>query len=224
MRPTEARHIGTLLAGLRNEEIDPVLNVGSSTLRFRQVDKPHIDAEIFRPLAERGVTTLHLDSKQDEGVDIVGDIYSPAVQRRAKEVGAKLLICSNILEHVADPAGFAAICGSLVAPGGRIVVTVPYSYPYHPDPLDTYFRPSPERIAELFDGFELAESRIIEGGTYLTDLLAENSAGRLVHHFARHGLKFFWPFSNFDAWKARYHRYLWLVRPYLTSYALLARA
>jgi 2-polyprenyl-3-methyl-5-hydroxy-6-metoxy-1,4-benzoquinol methylase len=32
-----------------------------------------------------------------------------------------------VLEHVPDPAGFAHACASVLAPGGRVVVTVPHA-------------------------------------------------------------------------------------------------
>lgn len=88
---------------------------------------------------------------------------------------------------------------------GCIVVTVPNSYPYHPDPIDTYYRPTPKQVADLFDGFELTEYQILEDTTYLQDLIKEKTAGELVHHIVVHGAKLFWPFSDFSAWRARYH-------------------
>ena len=125
MRDSEARFIGSLLDGLPTEQISPLLNLGSSTLRVRQVEYPHIDREIFAPLARRGVQVIHADLKADEGVDIVGDIYDAAIQEKVRRVGAKLIICCNIMEHVTDPAGFARICGSLLAPGGSILLGEP---------------------------------------------------------------------------------------------------
>jgi hypothetical protein len=223
MRPNEARYIGALIARLANEEIGPVLNLGSSTLRIRTVDFPHIDREIFAPLRARGVPVIHADLKIDEGVDIAGDVYDPAVQSKLRAIGPRLLICCNILEHVRDPAEFANICASLLAPGGMLIVTVPFSYPFHPDPIDTYFRPSPEEVARLFDRFEISESRIVEDVSYLHELRRTRRPSQVLRQFAAHGVKFFAPFGNLDAWKARYHRYLWLLRPYKVSCVLLRR-
>lgn len=223
MRPTEAAFIGSLLNGFSAERISPVLNLGSSTLRVRKIEFPHIDREIFTPLEERGVQIIHSDLKADEGVDIVGDIYDCDVQAKVRSIGAKVVICCNIMEHVADAAEFARISGSLVPPGGMIIVTVPYSYPFHPDPIDTYYRPLPAEVAQLFNGFELEQAQIVEDTTYLQDLLRDKTVAQLMRQLVSHGLKFFTPFTGLAAWKARYHRYLWLFRPYKVSCVLMRK-
>jgi SAM-dependent methyltransferase len=223
MRRSEAQYIGSLLSTLTSEQLSPALNLGSSTLHFRRVAQPHIEREIFEPLQHRGIKVVHADLKAAEGVDVVGDIYDPAIKQKIKQVDAKLVICCNIIEHVTDPREFMRICASLIQPGGKLLVTVPYSYPYHPDPIDTYLRPSPEQVARLIEGFELSDARVLQDSTYLADLRREKSLPQLLRHFAVHLAKFFWPFSNFNAWKARYHRYLWLFRPYKTSCVLLTK-
>lgn len=224
MRASEARFIGELLNGLAREQISPLLNLGSSTLHVRQIAYPHIDREIFSPLARRGVEVLHSDLKEDDGVDIVGNIYDPEVQEKIRDIGAKAIICCNIMEHVTDPLEFARITTSLIPTGGVLIVTVPYSYPFHPDPIDTYFRPSPQEVARLFEGLELLHAHVVKDTTYFHDLVSEKTAAQLLRQFASHGLKFFLPFIGFAAWKARYHRYLWLFRPYKVSCVLLKKA
>ena len=64
-------------------------------------------------------------------------------------MGAKCVLCCNILEHVADREAFARVCDQILSPGGTIVVSVPQSYPLHMDPIDTYYRPMPAEIAQL---------------------------------------------------------------------------
>lgn len=76
--------------------------------------KPHIHREIFAALESRRVQVLHMDLKADDGVNIVGDIYDPAFQEEIRRIGAKLLMCCNILEHLQDPAEFARVCATLV--------------------------------------------------------------------------------------------------------------
>jgi hypothetical protein len=223
MRPSEAQYVGSLLSTLSADQLSPVINLGSSTLHFRRVAQPHIESEIFAPLYGRGIEVVHADLKAAEGVDVVGDIYDPSIGRKIRQMGAKLVICCNIIEHVADPGEFMRICSSLIKPGGKLLVTVPYSYPYHPDPIDTGLRPSPQQVAQLIEGFDLTEAKVLDDTTYLQDLRRQNSLPQLVRHFALHLAKLFWPFSNFNAWKARYHRYLWLFRPYRTSCVLLTK-
>jgi hypothetical protein len=223
MRPSEARFIGSVLRGLDVEDISPIANLGSSTLHITRVDAPHIHREIFAPLAQRGIRVVNIDLKADAGVDIVGDIYDESIQKKVRELRPRLLICCNILEHVTDPAEFARVVSSLVVSGGKIVVSVPYSYPYHPDPIDTYFRPAPEDIARMFRGCSVFETRIVTDTSYLYDLVHEKSNGELLRQIVSHSVKFFLPFGDRSAWRARYHRYLWLFRPYRTSCVILVK-
>ena len=67
------------------------------------------------------------------------------------------------LEHVTDPELVRARLRELTAPAGLLVITVPRVYPYHPDPIDTMFRPNDEELRSLVaDGFETVASTVIE--------------------------------------------------------------
>lgn len=60
-----------------------------------------------------------------------------------------LVLCCNVLEHVADlPAaidGLASVC----AEDGEIFASTPYVYPYHDEPHD-YWRPTVHGLTYLF--------------------------------------------------------------------------
>ena len=44
---------------------------------------------------------------------------------------------------------------------GLLFVSVPRRYPYHPDPIDTMFRPTTQELLGMFDDAELVESAAI---------------------------------------------------------------
>jgi LSD1 subclass zinc finger protein len=46
------------------------------------------------------------------------------------------IICTNVLEHVADASACIAEIARVLKPGGHLYVTVPFIFPTHPDPLD----------------------------------------------------------------------------------------
>lgn len=223
MRPSEAKAIGELLARMDRDEISPFLNLGSSTAAFRSTQKPHIDRYIFRPLAERGIEGKHADIKADEGVDIVGDIYDPATMQRIHEVAPKLVLCCNMFEHVTDREALARQLDEMLAPGGHLLVTVPYSYPIHYDPIDTYFRPTPDELKALFPNFTTVEAGIWPDTTYLLDLLAERGPGGTLKHMARSAAKLPMIWRGMHWWKGHFHRYLWLFRPYKVTAVLLRK-
>jgi hypothetical protein len=223
MLVAEARAIGELLARLPASEIDPCLNLGSSTADFRQRVQPHIDVEVFAPLRQRGITVLHADMKAADGVDLVGDIFDPAFKNRLRDLSPKLIICSNLLEHLTDPVGFAKSSADILPRNGWILVTVPHSFPYHDDPIDNGLRPTPGEIAALFPALDLAEEQVVIAENYLSEFLGlpiKAKARRIVGDAIRIAML---PFLRKRAILNRFHRYLWMFRPYKASIALLRR-
>jgi hypothetical protein len=140
-----------------------LLDVGSSTEYFRRVEQPYIDYLVFRPLRHRGAEIVHLDAKEADGVDVVCDLTAPESDALLNGVPrANIVLCSNLLEHVTDRELVVGRLRDLTEPGGLLVVTVPHVYPYHPDPIDTLFRPTDTELRELVgDGFEPVDSSIL---------------------------------------------------------------
>lgn len=220
MFPAEAKRIADLVTRLELTQGDVCLNIGASTRQFREVDQPFIETDLLAPLRARGLRIVHSDLKAADGVDISGDLLEPAVQEQLRAVGARLFLCCNLLEHLTDPQGFARACAGLVPPGGWLVVSVPLSFPYHRDPIDTMFRPTPEQIAALFPGLEPAHLEVLTLHSFGDELKGGPApAWRL----ARHLLQVAMPFYRPRKWLERAHQLLWLRRPYKVSLAILRR-
>lgn len=221
MRVEEAIYLADLLKAFSAEELSPCLNVGSSTRAFREVIKPHISRDFIQPLERHGVRFIHADMKPGDGIDICGNLFDADIQKRLAELGVRSLLLNNVLEHVTDRESLARLCVSLVPVGSLLVVTVPYSYPYHADPIDTLYRPSPEQIAALFVGTELVSSGIVSAGSAREDLFPSGSsiAGKSLRHLAR----LLTPFYKPKAWLTHAHRLIWLFKPYRISIAILRR-
>jgi hypothetical protein len=215
----EAVRVRKLLLQAGADRVSPLLNIGSSTAAFRTRDKPHIEAELFAPLREQGIAVCHLDRKAGEGVDLTGDILDPALQRELAARGFRSLLLSNVLEHVRDRAGLAAACEAIVGSGGLILATVPSSYPYHADPIDTLYRPSPTVLASLFRHSEVRASEIVAGRTYREAFRAAGS--NFLGELGRTGLAALIAIARPRSFASRLHRWLWYRRPYRVSIALL---
>jgi SAM-dependent methyltransferase len=199
--------------------VSPLLNVGSSTGEFRAVAKPHIQGGLFGPLADAGIEVFHSDLKHADGIDLAGDILDPAVRRDLKARRFKCLLCSNLLEHVRDPAAVAAACEEIVGPGGLILATAPSSFPYHADPIDTGLRPSPHALASLFGRSDQLAAEEVAGPTYAEDLKARGSTiWKELGQTLLFGLVFF---ARPKSFAARAHRWRWYARPYKVSIALV---
>lgn len=215
MFEAEARWLARRLARYPAEELSPLLNVGSSTRALRERDQPWTERELFAPLAERGVTLIHLDSREGEGIDIRADILDPADLARIKGAGPKAILCCNILEHVKDRQALARHCTEIVGPGGLIFVTVPYSYPRHRDPIDTLYRPTPAELAALFADCDMAEGTIIDVGESYRGQVKRRPWILLRHLFI---LPF--PFLDFDKWRHSLAKPYWLFHNYKVTGAV----
>lgn len=209
--------INEALSDVGAEALSPLLNVGSSTLEFRTRTQPFIDRLLFAPLVARGVKVIHADLKADPGVDLTSNILTDEGFAEAKAVGARGLLLCNLLEHVTDPGLFARRAWDLIEPGGLIVVSVPRSYPYHRDPIDTLFRPTPDEAAALFPGAEVVRSAIIETGSYWDKVRVRPWI------LLRPILRAPFPFLGFTSWKRSLGKLYWLARPYLATMVVLRK-
>ena len=220
MRPAEARKIAEFVSRMDIDSDFECLNIGSSTRQFRELDKPHVNEELIRPLEKIGVRFVHVDIKSGPGIDMVGDVLDANFQAKLRSRRARLILCCNLLEHLSDPFEFARSCVSLVRPGGTIVVSVPFSFPMHNDPIDNMLRPTPEEIGEMFPGCRIRDHEIVESGSYLNDLLDRADWPTVL---ARTVGAILFPFLSKGAWRPRAHRLLWLLRRYRISVAVLEK-
>jgi hypothetical protein len=214
---SEAVRIRELL--LEAGQVSPLLNLGSSTWTFRTVEKPHIEAELFAPLRERGIAVDHCDLKAGEGVDISGDILDAALRGRLIGRGYRCVLLSNVLEHVRDRTAVAAACEDIVGPGGLILATVPASFPYHADPIDTLYRPEPADLAATFRRSQPRALESVTGPTYRqqTGSRGSTTLREVAATLVRLPLAPLRPRS----YLSRMHRWFWYARPYRVSLALV---
>lgn len=215
MFEAEAIWLRDLLRLQDRAALSPLINIGSSTRHFREQEQPWTDRALFTPLKARGVQVLHLDNREGDGIDIRADILADHALPHIKGFAPRAVLCCNILEHVADPAGLARRCIEIVGPGGLIFVTVPYSYPHHRDPIDTMFRPTPEQLAALFRPAVMLKGEVIDTGqSWWTDV------GRRPWILLRPLLRLPFPFIDFPGWKRSVARLYWLRHRYRVTGAL----
>src|SRR5690606_3940641 len=107
----------------------------------------------------------------------------------------KSILCSNLLEHLEDPYLIAESILQILDPGGLIIVTVPFSYPYHKDPIDTLFRPDTGELYALFPGTEILRADIVSSNdSFAKDLFRDKK------YMAKMLLRWLMPFYKFSDW------------------------
>ncbi len=215
MFKAEARWLYKQIAALPCEQVSPVLNIGSSTRHFREVEQPWTSQELFAPLRASGMHVIHLDFREGDGIDVRADILSDADVPQLKSLGANSILCCNLLEHVNEPKRVAERCLEIVQPGGFVFVTVPFSYPYHRDPIDTMYRPWPDELEVLFAPAKMLRGEILDVGESYRDKVK-----RRPWILLRHALRAPIPFIDNEKWKRSMAKLYWLKHNYEVTVAV----
>jgi hypothetical protein len=218
MFEAEARWLGAALDRYAAERLSPLLNLGSSTSVFREQVQPWTEAKLFRPLCERGVEIVHVDQRDEPGVDFRADLTDPADLPRLCALRPQALLCCNLLEHVTEPDRLARHCVAVLPKSGLAFVTVPYSYPYHRDPIDTMYRPNLEELARLFPGARLLDGAIIAAGMSYRD-----DVRRRPWILLRHVARFPAPFASWKKWQRSMAKLYWLIAEYRITCAVFEK-
>lgn len=97
-----------------------------------------------------------LDIEAGDNVDLVFDICGDmaALDRALERTRFDLVVCEHVLEHLQAPWRAAATIQAVLAPGGHLLVAVPWVHPHHARP-DDYWRMSFGGVALLFEALEV---------------------------------------------------------------------
>lgn len=115
----------------------------------------------FRSLLEsRGLRYFGLDTQanEDQSVAFVAPIDGELPPELSAAGPFEFILCTEVLEHVADwPAAWNNL-RNLLAPGGRLLITCPHVYPLHEEPYD-FWRPTPHALRAFAQRYEF---RVLE--------------------------------------------------------------
>jgi len=209
MRIEEAKWIGAKLGRMSALEIGPLLDFGCSDVNSLIKTKPHIEEFVYKPLKSKGVRVIHFDLRDGPGVHISGDIYDEITACKIRDEGVKSILCANVLEHVDNPKEIISALVGALPEMGHLFITVPNSFPYHPDPIDTGFRPSPDDLVNyLPPDMRVVLAENVISTSYLQDLLSHplrefRKLGGIVKPFASRERRH----SSFDRLRWLFKRY-----------------
>ena len=96
----------------------------------------------------------------NSNVDVVGDAYATTLDSGSCET----VLCTDVLEHLEDPALALGEANRLLKPGGYAIYTVPLFWHLHEEPRD-FYRYTRYGLRFLFEkaGFELIEISALTG-------------------------------------------------------------
>ena len=170
---------------------------------------------------------LNLGSKDTHwGAHVVNvDLVLPSIENRKSKIENCILadlhrlpfadasvdgiICTNVLEHVAEPQMCLDEITRVLKPGGQVYITVPFIFPVHPDPLDRW-RWTLDGLRNSLRGFDELEAGVCGGPfsafvSIMPTLLASVFSNFYLFNAVRCALGWLlWPLKFLDhiAWRS----------------------
>jgi SAM-dependent methyltransferase len=98
----------------------------------------------FRPLLEQlGYEYSSIDTQQnkEQSVQFIGAIDEDLPAELRQKSPFQLILCTEVLEHVANWDRAFSNFAALLGPSGRLLITCPHVYPLHEVPYD-FWRPT----------------------------------------------------------------------------------
>lgn len=186
----------------------PVLNIGSSTLRYRHSVQPFIQKNIFSLFSDEKNQVIHLDMKKDKGIDMVGDLYDEDFRNTIKKLNPKLILCNNLLMYLNAKTRkeLSNILYEILDTDGYLIVTNSYVFPPAHDPVESYYRASPEKMyKDIFSSFKKIDASVIETNYNFYTYLKSKPKVAIIKI-----LRIFFPFYKAEEW-------WFLLKYYFTS-------
>jgi SAM-dependent methyltransferase len=153
-----------------------------------------------RPYAQIFPGAVGFDVPGNEHADLHGSLESIPVEDESFDV----VLCTQVLEHVDDPAAAVRELHRVVAPGGRVLASTHGVMLYHPNPQDLW-RWTHTGLQRLFENEANWESVAVEPGAGSAECLAM-LVGNYLHLFAKRA------------------RAAWLARPAISAVNSVAAA
>lgn len=213
----EAIWFGDKLGGFTKNQLSPALNIGSGTDDFRKKKQYWIDNYIFSKLRNRQVQITHLDVFAGLGIDLVGNLYDDRFWQNFENTRVNAVFLNNVLEHVQDKKMLCERVLKLLNKDGYIFVSVPFKYPYHPNPVDSLFRPTISEVEKLFPKTKLVDGEYVACGTFWEYLIKNKMIALLFF------VRLFVPFYKYDHWQSSIKHLPWLSKHFVATCCILKK-
>jgi SAM-dependent methyltransferase len=149
--------ISELVAEHLPDQRRKVVDVGCGAQPYRSLLPGHVEY-VGIDIAEAGARF---------GYEAPDTVYFDGVTWPTQAENADLLLCTEALEHVLDPAAFLAEAFRCLRPGGTLLATVPFAARWHFIPFD-YWRFTPSGLERLLEAAGFRDVNVWARGNALT--------------------------------------------------------
>jgi len=134
-----------------------VLDIGCGAQPYRTLFPPDV--------RYTGIDTE--EAKNHFGYDVPDTIYFKGDKFPIETASVDFILCSEVLEHIPDPDSFLGEVRRCLRPGGRALLTVPFSARWHFIPYD-YWRFTPSTLNRILKQEGFIKISVYARGNQLT--------------------------------------------------------
>jgi SAM-dependent methyltransferase len=153
----QASSIWNDLAGELARTTGALLDVGCGAQPYRTLMPPDV----------RYVGIDTADAKNRFGYEVPDTTYFTGDRWPIDDATFDTVLCTETLEHVLDPLHFLSEAKRALRPGGRLILTVPFSARWHYIPFD-YWRFTPSALTHILSESGFTDAEIYRRGNGLT--------------------------------------------------------
>lgn len=127
-------------------------------------------AQPYRPLVPAAATYRAIDSvlaREAFGYDVPDTEYFEGERWPVEDASVDLVLATETLEHIPDPAVFLAEARRVLRPGGELLLTVPFAARWHYVPHD-YWRFTPSSLRDLLGAAGFRDPVVTARGNEVT--------------------------------------------------------
>lgn len=122
---------------------------------------PRLRGEIIEIGASQKIFSSYADPSSNYVLSNItnapGFLYLDALNNGLADNSVDNYVCISVLEHIPDPFQMLSEVRRTLKPGGKLLLIVPFLYPFHPDPSD-FFRFTDRGLAVLLKGFRVIQA------------------------------------------------------------------
>ncbi len=161
----DQKYLVKAVQSLAPQSTGTLLDIGAAERQWDPLFAPYVDRHVgveYPPSCENLTTGVSQWDAQDLGVV---DLWCDGCQLPFKGESFDTALCIEVLEHVPEPDKVVSEAARVLKPGGRFLVTVPFTVSLHAVPFD-FYRYTPHGLTALLERHGFLIESLTPRGNY----------------------------------------------------------